>query len=431
MFDAIMTTMNWSPMRGEDSPIAPPSAQIHWDRLRPLDQNPALDCGQPLGRAGVPGETVVLRSAPTEHSPRVRAPQPGEFVVCIDNTDDGHLIVVDGLAQRWRVGSDEVNATCGFPDDWTAQDRDFLVWNIAPGTLVLRDSLRNGFEGNFFYLLLDPVDAPDRRALLIDSGTGYANPEPYLRAAIGQRQLLVLSLHSHWDHFGGHGHFSDLPGVQFAGQVPGERYEPYPPTDIERLCTFFDLQDWPQRSASFSLGERALTVIPIPGHTADSLAIHDAREQLLFTGDSVMPGALFIEDWPAALASLARLQDYAEQHPLRWVLGSHVEMSRERPWNGRHEYFNFGSCTRTGEHPLQLPPSTIAEVRQMLEAAWPQADRDAGITPSYDARVTDAPFHDRPFVPAPMRGTAPYYKENNDRLVETLVQRHRAWERTR
>ena len=275
---------------------------IAWERLRPLDNHPELDSGDILNRPCVPGETVVVRNALGTDSASGLALGKGQFVVCIGNSNDGELTVADGPGNTWSLRRDEVNATRGFPSNWIAHDRDYLVWAYSRDTLIFRESLRNTYEGNFFYLLLDTEpDGSIARGMLIDSGTGFADLKPYVDPVIQGKPLIVVSTHSHWDHFGGHRHFMGMDNVELIGYQPRPDYNPYPEApeyDLEGLELFFGIGNWPSEPVTYALGNRSVEILPVPGHTPDSIALYDHREQLLFTGDTIYPGLLFIESWP-------------------------------------------------------------------------------------------------------------------------------------
>ena len=398
---------------------------IHWERLRPLDSNPDLDSATALDRPCVPGETVVVRVAVDRDSAHRLGLREGQFVVCTGNTDEGQLLLVDGPGNVWAVNPDKVNATRQFPANWLAHDRDYLVWAYSRNTIVFRESLGNGFEGNFFYLLLDLNESGGvAAAILIDSGTGHADLAPYLQPVIGDAPLLVVSTHSHWDHFGGHRHLRDWPNVELHGYQPAATYNPYPQSpeyDLDGLVQRFQFDAWPAASKDFYIGERRLAAIPVPGHTGDSIAFYDYEEQLLFTGDVVCPCYLFVEDWAAFTQSLNRLTDFAAQQPVRWLLGGHVEMSKPRSWNQLHEYFFFGSNTHWDPLPLQMAPEYLSIAQTVIAETLA---RGAGSVPQYDARLIEPAFHAIPIVAIPFPGIPPYFRVNSERLVEQLRLRH-------
>lgn len=407
-----------------------PPDPILWDRLRPLDQNPALDSGTALARPCVPGEAVVMRNDHAAAAPHQLGLQKGQFLTCIDNREDSHLVLVDGPGQSWLIDQDAVNATIGFPADWTAQDRDYLVWAYRRDLLIFRESLRNSFEANFFYLLLD-FDANDAiaAALLIDSGTGIADLKPYILPLIDGKPLTIISTHSHWDHFGGHRHFKNLGHVTLLGYQPKTQYNPYPQPpeyDVEAIFQAAQHSGEPGGATALRIGQRVVDVIATPGHTRDAIALYDRRAQILFTGDSVYPGLLFIEDWQSYEQSLAKLIDWTRRHPVQWLLGGHVEMSQKRPGRGLHEHFYFGTATRWAEMPPQMPPSDLPLIAAQVAQLRLQA---ANAIARYDAARIDRDFHAMPYVPVPFPGIASYFRENAQRFVEQLKQRHHVLDR--
>jgi glyoxylase-like metal-dependent hydrolase (beta-lactamase superfamily II) len=405
---------------------------VQWTRLGPLGSNPESDSGLALNRPCVPGETVVVRNKIGTDSKSKLGLRKGQFVVCIENTDAGMLTVVDGPGYRWQLDRDAVNATVGFPTNWTAFDRDYLVWAYDRDTIIFRESLGNSYEGNFFYLLLDTrADGGIAGGLLIDSGTGYADLKPYILPLIEDNPLTVISTHSHWDHFGGHRHFIGLSNVELLGYRPDSDYNPYPKSpeyDLDGLQQYFGLETWPKETVTFSIGNRKLELIPAPGHTQDSVAIYDYEQRLLFTGDTLYPGMLFVEDWATFPDSLRRLIQFSQDHPIEWLLGGHVEMSARNSWNGMHEYFFFGTNTHWNEHPLQMPLPYLSKALEVIDTTLSASESDA---PSYDATVIDQQFHSIPLVPVPFPGIPSYFRVNAGRLVDRLIERHRIHDQER
>jgi glyoxylase-like metal-dependent hydrolase (beta-lactamase superfamily II) len=56
----------------------------------------------------------------------------------------------------------------------------------------------------------------------------------------------------------------------------------------------FHITDWVHGGEKIDLGGRVLEIIPAPGHTPDSIALWDARNGLLFTGDMYYPGPIYL-----------------------------------------------------------------------------------------------------------------------------------------
>ena len=52
---------------------------------------------------------------------------------------------------------------------------------------------------------------------------------------------------------------------------------------------------------------------------------------LLLTGDTLYPGRLYVRDWAAFAATVGRLLAFAEDYPVRHLLGGHIEMTRRLP----------------------------------------------------------------------------------------------------
>jgi glyoxylase-like metal-dependent hydrolase (beta-lactamase superfamily II) len=117
----------------------------------------------------------------------------------------------------------------------------------------------------------------------------------------------------------------------------------------------------------YDLGDRRLELVGIPGHQPASVAVYDERSGLLFTGDSVYPGRIYVRDFPAYVDSMNRLVELVSTRTVTHVLGCHIEMTRKP---GR-DYF-FGSRYQPDEPPLQMTPAQLAEMR---DAAVSVADR--------------------------------------------------------
>jgi hypothetical protein len=92
--------------------------------------------------------------------------------------------------------------------------------------------------------------------------------------------------------------------------------------------------------------------------------VYDPWTGFLLTGDTIMPGRLYVKDYADFLRSLERLLEFVEQRSVTRVLGCHVEMSR----TPGHDY-PAGNTYQPDEVPLRLPPARIAEIRAAARAA--------------------------------------------------------------
>jgi glyoxylase-like metal-dependent hydrolase (beta-lactamase superfamily II) len=192
-------------------------------------------------------------------------------------------------------------------------------------TYILRENLAVHWEGSFTYLLFG-----QDRALLIDTGA-TAN------AAFYPLRSTVDTLIKRWCAIRGK---TDLPltVVLTSGEDVGQNqgYTQFvgrpattlAPLDLPGMKTFFGFSDgWPSASASIDLGGRSVTVIPSPGTHKDGLSFYDPYNGFLHTGDLLMPGRILIANDADYLASITRLKEQTSQHPLKWIMGGHIEMT--------------------------------------------------------------------------------------------------------
>lgn len=260
-------------------------------------------CGAPASGGGETAE-------PSEHEEITAA--PGEDW-CEDGPRDGfrRLAKID-------VGS-----------DW------FEVYELGYDVYAICEP--HQFEEAISYLILG-----DERALLFDTGLGVAN----LRDVVEQLTPLpvnVINSHTHFDHVGGNAEFDRVYGLDLAYTEAHARGLPHREVAgavaPEALCRELpggmqpeDYRIRPWRIDRFvrngeilGLGGRSLRVITTPGHTPDSLMLHDADRGLLFTGDSFYEGPIYLfapetdlADYRRSIAQVARLVPDLEQ-----VLGGH------------------------------------------------------------------------------------------------------------
>ncbi|WP_067733246.1 MBL fold metallo-hydrolase [Novosphingobium naphthalenivorans] len=250
-------------------------------------------------------------------------------------------------------------------DGTTGSEPETQVQRIDADTFVIRQSVETNFEAPFLYLLFGRD-----RALLLDTGAGGLKIRPTVdrlidawRARHGGRpiRLVVAHSHSHGDHHAGDSEFHDRPDTDVVGLAP------------EQVAAFFGIADWPQDTGHLDLGGRVLDIIPTPGHEPAHVMVYDARTQLLFSGDMLYPGRLYVslDKFGDFRASAARLAAFARTHPIRALLGAHIEMTTTPGQD-----YPMRAATHPSEHPLPLPPSVIAELHQAVENAGPAPEID-------------------------------------------------------
>jgi hydroxyacylglutathione hydrolase len=214
-------------------------------------------------------------------------------------------------------------------------------------TWILRQNNAVHYEAPFMFLLAG-VD----RCLLLDTGaTAEAEHFP-LRATvdelIGDRPLVVAHTHGHGDHVAADGQFADRPDTVVLGRGRDD------------VVAFFGL-DWPAQG-EFDLGDRVLDLIPGPGHHDAAVVFYDRRTELLLTGDTILPGRLIVDDWDEYVTTIDRVLAFCAEHPVRHVLGCHVELSRERG-----DMYPIGSAYHPDERPLQQTVEDIKAIRAALD----------------------------------------------------------------
>lgn len=174
--------------------------------------------------------------------------------------------------------------------------------------------------------------------------------------------LLIAHSHNHGDHSAGNDQFRGRPNTTII------------PPGLENVKAFFGLPNWPEGKATINLGNRLVDVIPTPGHEDSHIALYDRNTKILLTGDTLYPGLLVVEDWPAYVRSIARLKTFVAANPITFILGSHVEMT-----NQPGIWFGLPALFQPGEHVLQLERRHLLELHDALGAigVHPRTDRHA------------------------------------------------------
>lgn len=232
------------------------------------------------------------------------------------------------------------------------------VQALDADTFVIRQSVRSNFEAPFLYLLFGRD-----RALLVDTGAEGGSIRPTVDRLVDewlaahkrkQIALVVAHSHSHGDHVAGDAAFQARPDTTVVGLKPAD------------VAAFFGIGRWPDEVVPFDLGGRMLSILPTPGHQAAAIMVYDPRLKILLSGDTLYPGRLYIPVNFLAdnRASVDRLARFAARHPIRAVLGAHIEMSRTAGRDYPHE-----AAAHPDEHPLELPASAIAELNAGLRAS--------------------------------------------------------------
>ena len=189
------------------------------------------------------------------------------------------------------------------------------------------------------------------RDLVVDTGNGIGDLASALAPLVGDRPVVAVATHGHFDHVGGLAAFDDR---RCHVADADEMRSPYPmrihrrdfPDDADEVFAEYDLptpeaivraipsadfdaDGWVSPGAEptsfvedgqvIDLGDRTLEVLHVPGHTPGSVALWEPERAILFTGDTLYDGTMGFDDPSTAVASLRRLRDL----PARRVHGGH------------------------------------------------------------------------------------------------------------
>ena len=206
-------------------------------------------------------------------------------------------------------------------------------------------------EKDSFYLV-----EGDERAAVIDTGiTPGASILPTLRQLTDKPMLLVLT-HAHIDHFHHMDEFDTvymsheefkLGGDILRGMMAGK--------DLDLAGTL------PMESGTvIDLGGCTLEICHVPGHTPGSVAIYDARDKIVFTGDAIGSGCGVWMQLPGS-SSLSAYEE-SLKHFLRWLLDRGGEMEF---WGG-HCNQSWESRQVPGFNPLSA--GLLADLIDLVRA---------------------------------------------------------------
>jgi len=230
---------------------------------------------------------------------------------------------------------------------------DWQVHEYNSDLYILRESGCINYEKPFLYLIFG-----GNQAMLVDTGAGKTDVASEVdgiiakwlarnrRAAI---PLIVAHSHSHGDHIAGDSQFRSRPDTTMVGLT------------VEATQKFFAIDRWPDGVGQVDLGGRVIDVLPIPGHNKLSLAYYDRQTGILFTGDTLYPGRLYVDDFPALVRSIGRLVEFTRGRIVTHLLGCHIEQTAT-------PYLDYpiGSMYQPDEHSLELGRGALLELDTAL-----------------------------------------------------------------
>lgn len=236
--------------------------------------------------------------------------------------------------------------------------------------VILRQNKCVNYEAPFMYLIFG-----SEKAILIDTGATRSEKtfpiqrtiegllvDHYGEAGRAEIELVVAHSHAHGDHTAGDVQFRGKPNTTLVGN------------SVAAVKKFFNIKLWPTEMVSYELGGRTIDIMPLPGHESSHIAVYDQQTGLLFTGDTLYPGRLYIADWTAYRSSIGRLVTYMAGKTINHVLGAHIELSTT---SGQD--YPIGSTFHQNEHDLPLTYETLELLNKRLLAL--------GSSPKFDIQA--------------------------------------------
>ena len=179
---------------------------------------------------------------------------------------------------------------------------------------INEDTWRIEDNGVRFFLL-----AGTAGALMIDSGMRTPNARE-IAESITNLPLQLLNTHADPDHISGNGAFDSV----FMSPMEENLYRSHGGKGTIRPVKNGDIID---------LGDRALEIIDLPGHTPGSIAILDNKYKVLIGGDSIQNGRIFMfgehRNMEKYIESLTGLSKYEGRFDIIYPSHSTFPVSKE------------------------------------------------------------------------------------------------------
>jgi len=272
---------------------------------------------------------------------------------------------VDFISSAPVAGSMDVRWIHGSASAKHNTDPDIQVHAYNEHTFILRQNMAVDYEAPFLFLLFG-----NDRVVLLDTGA-TASPEHFpLRRTVDELvrrwlaghpreayELLILHTHAHGDHVAGDAQFAGRPDTVVVG--------------AERAAAWGYLGLTESSPASgVDLGGRVLDCLATPGHHEAAVTFYDRYTGLLFTGDTVYRGRLYVDDWPAFRHTIDTLVRFAEARPVTHVLGCHIEMTGDPGVD-----YPIRTTFQPGEPPLQMTTQHLRDIRKAVDEVGDRTGR--------------------------------------------------------
>lgn len=197
-----------------------------------------------------------------------------------------------GLASLAAVPEAKLWEGAAWVDDWYACER------VDDQTVIIGEP--KYWQYNINYLIMGRD-----RAIVFDTGPGKRDITPIVRKFTAL-PLMAASSHVHFDHIGNQGRFAQVALADFPSlraRVHNGLFQPTAVQTMDLQRHAFHVTAWWKPGDIIDLGDRRLEVVPVPGHTPDSIALVDHARNMIFVGDFIYAGGLVAYTPGADLAS--------------------------------------------------------------------------------------------------------------------------------
>lgn len=210
----------------------------------------------------------------------------------------------------------------------------FDIMKIRPQVWRILDQ-----QQNTFYL----IEGRDKAAVIDTGVTVGGQIMPILQSLTAKTMILILT-HAHIDHFYHMDEFETVYMCHDELMMPEWFLRDMMADKKLRLQETVHIDT----DSVIDLGDRTLEICKIPGHTPGSIAVFDAKDDLIFTGDAIGSGCGVWMQLPGSTS----LRQYSESLSffLRWLL-----RKTESPqfWGG-HCLQRWQSAKIPGDNPVTV-----------------------------------------------------------------------------
>jgi hydroxyacylglutathione hydrolase len=246
-------------------------------------------------------------------------------------------------------------------------DPDIQVHAYNEHTFVLRQNMAVDYEAPFLFLLFG-----NDRVVLLDTGATASAEHFPLRRTVEELmrrwlaahprddyELLVLHTHAHGDHVAGDAQFAGRRGTVVVGAGRADAW------------AYLGLTE-SSPASRVDLGGRVLECLATPGHHETAVTFYDRYTGILFTGDTVYPGRLYVRDWAAFRQTIDTLVRFTESEPVTHVLGCHIEMTNKPGVD-----YPVRTTFQPDEPPLQMTTHQVRDIRAAIDEVGDRTGRHA------------------------------------------------------